>query len=68
MDKDRPDLETALQLVKAALNKQRLNLGTKKPEVRKVHYEEGDIHNVLSSSNKFEVRPIRPQNKVEKHS
>ena len=42
MDKNPPDLETALQLVKAAHNNQRLILGTKIPEVRKVHFEEDD--------------------------
>ena len=68
MIKDPPDLGTAIQLVKAPLNNQRLILGTKKPEVRKVHFEEDDIDNDLSSSNEFEVRPIRPQNKVEKLS
>lgn len=51
MDKNPPDLESALQLVKAALNNQRLILGTKKPEVRKVHFEEDDIDNDLSLSN-----------------
>ena len=68
MDKDPPDLETAFQSVKAALNNQRLILGTKKPEVRKVHFEEDDIDNDLSLLIEFEVRTIRPQIKVEKLS
>lgn len=40
MDKNPSNLETALQLVNAALNNQRLILGTKKPEERKVHFDE----------------------------
>ena len=38
-----------------------------KPEGRKVHFKEEHIDD-LSLSNEFEVRPIRPQNKVEKLS
>ncbi|XP_065938451.1 uncharacterized protein [Magallana gigas] len=68
MDKDPPDLETALQLVKAALNNQRLILGAKKPEVRKVRFEEDELDSDLGLLNEFEVRPIRPQSRVDKLS
>ena len=56
MDKDLPDLETALQLVKVTLNNQKFILGTKKPEVKKVHFEEDDIDNDPSLSNEFEIQ------------
>lgn len=38
MDKDPTTFESALQLVKAAINNQRLILGGHKPEVRKVRF------------------------------
>lgn len=40
MNKDPTTLESALQLVKAAINNQRLILGGRKPEVRKVRFND----------------------------
>ena len=40
MDKDPVNLGSALQMVKSAVHNQRLILGTKRPEVRKVRFQE----------------------------
>lgn len=64
MDKDPTTLESALQLVKAAINNQRLILGGHKPEVRKVRFK-----NAYSDSDEetdFSLRTVRAQSRIDK--
>ena len=64
MDKDPATLESALQLVKGAINNQRLILGTRKQEVRKVRFD--DAYSDSDEEPEFNSRSIRPQSRVDK--
>lgn len=64
MYKDPITLESALQLVKAAINNQRLILGGRKPEVRKVRFN--DAYSNSDEETEFSSRTVRPQSRVDK--
>lgn len=56
MDKDSTTLESAFQLLKAAFNNQRLSLGRRKPEVRKVRFN--DAYSDSDEDNEFSSRTV----------
>lgn len=64
MDKDPTTLESALQLVKAAINNRILILGGRKPAVRKVRFN--DAYSDSDEETEFSSRTVRPQSRVNK--
>ena len=62
MDKDPTTLESALQLVKGAINNQRLILATRKQEVRKVRFD--DAYSDSDEELEFNSRSIRRVDKL----
>lgn len=64
MDKDPTTLESALQMVKAAINNQRLILGGRKPEVGKVRFN--DAYSDSDEVTEISSRTVRTQSHVDK--
>ena len=64
MDKDPTTLESALQMVKAAVHNQRLILGARKPEVRKVRFAE-DLSSDEEDSG-IQVRTVQAEGRMDK--
>lgn len=63
MDKDPTTLENALQLVKGAINNQKIIYGGRKPEVRKVRFN--DAYSDSNEETEFSSRTVRPQTRVD---